>query len=100
MPKIITSSPVKIFCSLALCAILSSPASSNAAQTQGIPQTIDINTQTNQADIAGLPEDKKYVNSFSHQKHMNTYLKGKAKFSQYPYTDEFTCTACHPGSRQ
>ncbi len=70
-----------------------------SAQARGIPQVININTQANMASIKGLPKDRKHVNSFSHAQHAKAYLKGKEKYSTYPYTDAFTCSACHPGAK-
>ncbi len=70
-----------------------------SAQAKGIPQVININTQVNMASIKGLPRDRKHVNSFSHAQHAKVYLKGKEKYSTYPYTDAFTCSACHPGAK-
>jgi len=98
MAKTIPKHSLTFLCSIALGAVLFSPPTGGTAQARDIPPTININTQLNLPGIAGLPKDKKHVNSFSHQKHAETYLKGKAKFSSNPYTDEFTCAACHPGS--
>ena len=68
---------------------------SAVSQSAGIPETVDINLQQQCPSIKGLPADKKQVKDFTHSKHATEYLKGKAKFSKYEYTDEFTCTACH-----
>ncbi len=97
MPRKITRCSKSLFLGLTLSAFLISPPIGNKAFAKDIPQTININTQVNRADIAGLPKDRKHVNSFSHQKHATTYLIGKAKYSSNPYKDGFTCAACHPG---
>jgi hypothetical protein len=86
-------------CGIALGVVLIGSSPGGAAQTaKDIPATININTQANRAEIAGLPKDKKHVNSFSHKKHAEIYLKGKSAYSKNPYQDDFTCAACHPGS--
>lgn len=71
------------------------PGPDTIQQTPGIPEAIDINLQHLCSGIKGLPKDRKAVTGFSHAKHALEYLEGKEKFSPYPYTDEFTCTACH-----
>ena len=64
-----------------------------------VPDAVDINLQKTCSSIKGLPKDKKMVKGFSHKAHAETYLKGNEKYSITPYTDEFTCTACHTGAK-
>ena len=85
-------------------AMLWLPAGSTAADnatesTQKVPETVDINLQKQCPSIPGLPADKKDVKGFTHEKHATQYLLGKEKFSKHPYTDQFTCTACHTGAK-
>ncbi len=70
-----------------------------AGADRQIPETLAINLQKQCPDIKGLPADKKSVKAFTHAKHAAEYLKGKEKFSKVPYTDGFTCAACHAGAR-
>ncbi len=99
MPRKITRCSKSLFLGLALGTFLISPPTGNKAFAKEIPKTININTQVNRADIAGLPKDRKHVNSFSHQKHAAIYLQDKAKYSTNPYKDDFTCAACHPDTK-
>ena len=69
-----------------------------ASAAYAIPEKITINSQANQAAIASLPKDSKDVKDFSHLKHTEIYLKGQAEFSSVPFTDDFTCSACHLGA--
>ncbi len=64
-----------------------------------IPATLDINLQASCPAISGLPKDKKMVKDFSHKAHAEKYLLGNEKYSPVPYTDEFTCVACHAGAK-
>ena len=98
MKKASKGKPIKLFHYLALGAIFLAPQAANAGQINSMPKILNLNAQANYTDIAGLPKDKKHVNSFRHQKHAEVYLKGMAKFSQNPYQDAFTCAACHPGA--
>ncbi len=85
---------------LILGAAVTATASDNSTSASGnMPETLDLNLQKLCPSIPGLPADKKDVKGFSHSKHANEYLKGKEKFSKHPYTDEFTCTACHTGAK-
>ncbi len=68
-----------------------------ASVTSGIPETLDLNVQRMCPDIKGLPKDRKQVRAFSHKAHALMYLKGNEQYSTNPYTDEFTCQACHKG---
>lgn len=63
------------------------------------PETLDINLQKQCSSIKGLPKDRKTVKAFSHEAHARNYLKGNEKYSLTPYTDEFTCSACHVGAK-
>ena len=98
MKNAMRGNPLKLFNCLALAAIFLTPQTGNTTQIKTIPEVLNLNTQVNYADIAGLPKDKKHVNAFNHKKHAELYLKGKAKFSSNPYVDNFTCAACHPGA--
>ena len=81
--------------SIALCF----SAINTSAETQtNFQESINLNIQANHAGIKGLPKDKKSVNNFTHQKHANEYLKGISKHASKPFTDDFTCKACHQGS--
>ncbi len=64
----------------------------------GIPETLDLNVQKMCPGIKGLPRDRKQVRAFSHRAHALEYLKGNEQYSTRPYTDEFTCSACHEGA--
>ncbi len=68
------------------------------SKKQTIPEKIEVNIQASCPQIAGIEEDKKKVNEFNHKLHAEKYLIGKEVYSTYPYSDSFTCTACHPGS--
>ncbi|RJX36270.1 MAG: hypothetical protein C4531_00160 [Desulfurivibrio sp.] len=81
-------------CALAL--LLSLPAQLPAAE---LPEKTTINVQTSCSQIAGLDPDKKEVKEFSHKLHAEKYLSGKSAFSAHPYTDAFTCAACHVGAK-
>ncbi|MBU0965332.1 MAG: cytochrome c family protein [Proteobacteria bacterium] len=63
-----------------------------------IPEKITINVQTSCPQIADLDQDKKEVKEFSHKLHAEKYLLGKSAFAAHPYTDAFTCAACHTGA--
>ena len=60
-----------------------------------VPDTLDINIQAAAPLVEGLPPDTKSVPGFSHRRHAEEYLKGAEEYSRFPYTDEFTCAACH-----
>lgn len=64
-----------------------------------LPEKMDINVQASCADIPGLAADKKKVSGFSHKLHAEKYLIGKSSFHTTPYTDDFTCVACHAGAQ-
>lgn len=68
-----------------------------AADQEKIPDTIDINIQATCPDLPGLTKDKKEVKGFKHAAHAE-YVKGNQEFANRPYTDAFTCAACHPGT--
>ncbi len=68
-----------------------------AADQEKIPDTIDINIQATCADLPGIGKDKKEVKGFKHTAHAE-YVKGNQEFSDKPYTDDFTCAACHTGA--
>ena len=63
-----------------------------------IPETVGINLQKDCPE-ASFGKDKKKVPGFSHRAHAEDYLPGKEAFSENPFTDEFTCSACHKGAR-
>lgn len=65
---------------------------------QGIPEKIEINIQAVCPEIQGLDADKKKVSNFSHALHAEKYLLGKSSYHAIPYTDDFTCAACHNGA--
>ncbi len=83
----------------ALAVLLTQPIATNAAWAGEIPEKIDINIQATCPDIAGIKADKKKVTAFTHALHAEKYLKGKSAYSSTPYTDEFTCAACHVGAK-
>ncbi|MCB2180892.1 MAG: cytochrome c family protein [Desulfobulbaceae bacterium] len=62
---------------------------------QAIPENVDINIQATCPDLAGLSADKKEVKNFSHKLHVEKYLLGESAYHSTPYTDDFTCAACH-----
>lgn len=81
----------------ALLCLLSTTVSAN--NENPVPETINLNIQVNHAGIEGLPKDQKSVNSFTHDKHARKYLKGNSQYSANAFTDEFTCSACHPEAK-
>jgi hypothetical protein len=74
------------------------PAQLMAGEGQ-IPEKISINVQTDCPQIAGLDQDKKEVKEFSHKLHAEKYLLGQSAYAAHPYTDAFTCAACHVGAQ-
>ena len=85
---------------VAMAALLFHPfVPAEAWATDTIPEKIDINIQATCPDIADIKADKKKVVAFNHILHAEKYLIGKSAYSQNPYTDEFTCAACHLGSQ-
>ena len=69
-----------------------------ANENKSMPETINLNIQTNHAEISGLPEDKKSVNNFTHRKHAEEYLPGNSAYAENTFEDSFTCAACHAGT--
>lgn len=65
---------------------------------QTMPEKIEVNIQAACPQIADLEQDKKKVNDFNHKLHAEKYLIGKEVYSTNPYSDSFTCSACHLGS--
>lgn len=87
-------------CAVAL--LLTLPAQLMASEgnsTGQIPEKITINVQASCPQIAGLDADKKEVKEFDHKLHAEQYLIGKSAFATHPYTDAFTCAACHTGAQ-
>jgi len=82
----------------AVAMLLALPAQLVAGEGQ-IPEKITINVQASCPQIAGLDQDKKEVKEFSHKLHAEKYLIGKSAYAAYPYTDAFTCAACHIGAQ-
>ncbi len=78
---------------LALALPLGVPA--GAEEPVKVPDTLDVNIQAAAPPLEGLPPDTKSVPGFSHRRHAEEYLKGAEEYSRFPYTDEFTCAACH-----
>lgn len=68
-----------------------------AADQANTPETIDINIQATCPELPDIAKDKKEVKNFKHAAHAE-YLKGNQQFSAHPYTDDFTCAACHLGA--
>lgn len=62
------------------------------------PEKIEINIHATCSEIPGLPADTKKTSDFSHKLHTEKYLMGKSGFHSTPYTDDFTCVACHNGA--
>jgi hypothetical protein len=58
------------------------------------PEMIDINAQAQHPDII-THKDKKHVANFPHHKHQDEFLKGNAEYSNFKYTDDYTCAGCH-----
>lgn len=86
----------------AVAMLLSLPANLAAGEenpTGQMPEKITINVQASCPQIADLEPDKKEVKEFSHKLHAEKYLIGKSAFAAHPYTDEFTCAACHAGDQ-
>lgn len=76
------------------------PAAAGEANPAGqMPEKITINVQASCPQIADLDPDKKQVKEFSHKLHAEKYLLGKSAFAAHPYTDAFTCAACHAGAQ-
>jgi len=84
----------------AVAMLLTLPAQLVAGETNptgSIPEKITINVQASCPQMAGLEPDKKEVKEFSHKLHAEKYLIGKSAYAPRPYTDAFTCAACHGG---
>ncbi len=85
-------------CAIALASLaILTGATGSIAETTALPDPVTINTQSLITELEGMPKDKKSVNSFTHAKHATTYLIGNSKYTK-PYSDDFTCLACHPGT--
>ncbi|OKY74245.1 MAG: hypothetical protein BM485_14580 [Desulfobulbaceae bacterium DB1] len=90
----------KLFCLTGAAAIfLMAPVSLLAGETPSLQEKVNINIQQACPSIAGLAADNKEVKEFTHALHAEKYLKGKSGFSAIPYTDDFTCAACHQGAK-
>ncbi len=64
-----------------------------------MPETVDINVQQDHPERADLPSDTRSVKGFSHRRHAEEYLPGRAGRGRFPYDDGFTCAACHHTAR-
>lgn len=85
---------------VALATLIFHPSMTNEAwAADEIPEKVDINIQSTCPDIADIKADKKKVTAFTHTLHAEKYLLGKSAYSSNPYTDEFTCAACHVGTQ-
>ena len=62
------------------------------------PDKITINAQHTHPDIA-KKKDKKKVANFPHHKHQES-VKGKQSVSNFKFTDDWTCGACHHTSKK
>ncbi len=69
------------------------------APAREIPETVDINVQKSHPERADLPADTKAVKGFSHRRHAEEYLPGRAGLGPFPYNEGFTCAACHHTAR-
>lgn len=63
-----------------------------SAEDKG-PEKININSQESHPKIS-KKKDKKKVANFLHHKHQD-HVKGKQSVSQFKFTDDWTCGACH-----
>lgn len=82
--------------------LLTLPAGLSAGeekQAAAMTEKVTINIQASCPQIAGLEQDKKEVKEFSHKLHAEKYLPGRSAFAASPYSDEFTCVACHTGAQ-
>jgi hypothetical protein len=82
--------------------LLALPAATLAGEAKpggAVPEKITINIQASCPQIADLDEDKKEVKDFSHRLHAEKYLSGRGSFAASPFSDEFTCVACHAGAK-
>ncbi|MFZ5760091.1 MAG: cytochrome c3 family protein [Thermodesulfobacteriota bacterium] len=78
---------------------LALPVAATAGEQQSVADKLPINIQQTCPTIAGLAADSKEVMEFTHALHAEKYLKGKSAFSAIPYSDDFTCAACHLGAK-
>lgn len=76
------------------------PSAAAASETSiRVPEQITINIQESCAPLREeVGKDNKEVRSFSHALHATRYLKGKNAYATSPFTDDFTCAACHLGA--
>ena len=65
-----------------------------------MPETLTLNLQERCPDVGKAGKDAKKVVNFSHKRHAAEYLPGNAAYSATPYTDAFTCVACHAGAEK
>ena len=79
----------------ALLILGGAPGAFGETDQSALPDTVEINIQATCPDRVDLPADKKKVARFSHRQHAEVYLKGKSDYSWLPYSDSFTCSACH-----
>jgi len=87
-------------CAVAILLTLPGQLMAGEANPAGqVPEKITINVHATCPQIADLEPDKKEVKEFSHKLHAEKYLIGKSAFAANPYTDEFTCVACHAGAQ-
>jgi hypothetical protein len=87
---------------VAAAVLLTLPAGLSAGeqkQAAGMAEKVTINIQASCPQIAGLDPDKKEMKEFSHKLHAEKYLLGRSAFAANPYSDEFTCVACHAGAK-
>ncbi len=70
---------------------------SSASLAAAMPDSVDINLQESYPALAETAKDTKSAPAFSHGKHAEIFLKNNSSHAGTPYTDQFTCVACHAG---
>ena len=76
-----------------VCMVITLGAVSVVSALDKGPEKITINGQKTHPDIS-KKKDKKKVANFAHHKHQDS-VKGKQSVSNFKYTDDWTCGACH-----
>jgi hypothetical protein len=58
------------------------------------PDKITINAQDEYSAII-TKKDKKKVENFPHRMHQEKFLTGNEQYSNFKYSDDYTCAGCH-----
>lgn len=70
---------------------------SSACLAAAMPDSVDINLQESYPALTETSKDTKNAPAFSHGRHAEIFLKNNSSHAGTPYTDQFTCVACHAG---